>query len=139
MFLKIKSRSLVSQHHSILYAPTISNKSIISWNRTHFAVHTSKYQFKLNKIRKSGGASLLDGILYTNRGETAALKWINELTQRDWREWPWLNTLAALSSRLCCRSTTTQNGSRTAVYFHGKARKSLFRLSSEITYYKSHN
>lgn len=85
----------VSLHLSILYAPTISNKSIISLNWTHFIGHPSKYQFKLNKIRKGGGSSLLDGILYTNRGVIAALKWINELTQRGWSKWPWVNTPAA--------------------------------------------
>lgn len=89
------SRPPVSLHLSILYGPTISNKTIISLNWTHFIGHPSKYQFKLNKIRKVGGASLLDGILHTDRGVTAGLKWINELTPRGWSEWPWVNTPAA--------------------------------------------
>lgn len=89
------SRPQVSHHLSILYAPTISNTSIMSLNWTHSTGQPCKYQFKLNKIRKGGSSSLLDGILHTDGGVTAGLKWINELTLRGWSKWPWVNTSAA--------------------------------------------
>lgn len=70
-------------------------RGIISFNWIHFTGHSSKYQFKLVKIRKGGGASLGDRILWTNTEATANIKRINELTRRGWSKWPWVNTPAA--------------------------------------------